>query len=63
MEVDVITSDNQEIDFAPSNTVKEVVQNVKTICSTPNLARSHLLHFTVSLITTDMSKHIEGKIS
>ncbi len=35
MEVDIITSQNQEIDFAPSNVIKEVVQNVKTICSTP----------------------------
>ena len=35
MEVDVLTWEPTEIDFAPSNVVKEVVQNVRTICSTP----------------------------
>ncbi len=33
MEIDVLTFNN-EIDFAPANVVKEVVQNVRTICAT-----------------------------
>lgn len=35
MELDILISDFQEINFAPDNVVEEVVQNVKTICSTP----------------------------
>ncbi|MBQ7577219.1 MAG: GPW/gp25 family protein [Synergistaceae bacterium] len=35
MEVDIITTDNTEINFAPADTVSEIVQNVRTICATP----------------------------
>ena len=34
MEVDVLAV-QQEINFAPGNVIEEVVQNVRTICSTP----------------------------
>lgn len=34
MEVDVLTIP-EEINFAPANMVEEVVQNVRTICTTP----------------------------
>ena len=34
MEVDVLAV-QEEIDFAPSNVIEEVVQNVRTICTTP----------------------------
>ena len=33
MEVDVIAS-SEEIDFAPANVFEEVIQNVRTICTT-----------------------------
>lgn len=34
MEID-ITASSGEINFAPENTVAEIVQNVRTICTTP----------------------------
>ena len=34
MEFDIIAKPD-EIDFAPENEVKEIIQNVRTICTTP----------------------------
>ena len=34
MEIDILTQP-KEINFAPSNVVEEIIQNVRTICTTP----------------------------
>ena len=34
MEIDVLASRNEELNFAPENLMEEVAQNVRTICTT-----------------------------
>ena len=34
MEIDVLASQNDEINFAPANIIEEITQNVRTICTT-----------------------------
>ena len=35
MELDILTMEQGEINFAPKNVYEEIAQNVKTICTTP----------------------------
>ena len=35
MEIDILTAQSKEINFAPANVYEEIAQNVKTICVTP----------------------------
>ncbi|MBR2209032.1 MAG: GPW/gp25 family protein [Synergistaceae bacterium] len=35
MELDILTTEQGEITFAPKNVYEEIAQNVKTICTTP----------------------------
>jgi len=35
MELDILTMEQGEVNFAPKNVYEEIAQNVKTICTTP----------------------------
>ena len=35
MEVDILLTNSENINFAPATEVEEVIQNVRTICATP----------------------------
>lgn len=35
MEIDILTASQEEIDFAPDTVTEEIIQNVRTICTTP----------------------------
>ena len=54
MEIDILATEMNEINFAPRNEVEEIIQNVKTICTTPKYSVPLDREFGINVDALDM---------